>query len=93
MSDTGVVVEYKSQRKDTQNRVPISAHVLREKFGSARRIYSDSKETLKSLWKDVEDDPDIKVNVDNWVNAIRILYGYTPDSSLFLDHTYLYLFS
>jgi type I restriction-modification system DNA methylase subunit len=84
-----IVVEDKSIGKDMRNLVPISAQELKEKFGSKSHIYLDIKENLESLWKEVKDNPDMKVTMDNWANAIGTLYGYNPDISLFLDHTYL----
>jgi hypothetical protein len=75
--------------KHTKNPTPISAQALREKFGSSSDIYPDIKETLESLWKEVKEEQGIKVKVDNWTNTIKTLYGYKPDISLFLDHTYL----
>ncbi len=56
--------------KHTKNLTPISAQALREKFGSSSDIYPDIKETLESLWKEVRDEPGIKVKADNWANTI-----------------------
>jgi type I restriction-modification system DNA methylase subunit len=87
MSGTAVVVEDLS--KDTKNLAPLSAQAFREKFGSTSHIYSDIKENLESFWKEVRDEPGIKTKVDNWASTIGTFYGYKPDISLFLDHTYL----
>ncbi len=67
--------------KHTKNPTPISAQALREKFGASSDIYPDIKETLESLWKEVKEEPGIKVKVDNWTNTIKTLYGYKPDIS------------
>lgn len=53
-----LVVEDISKR--TKNRTPISAQALRDTFGSTSNLYRDIKAVLKSLRKEVEDDPDIK---------------------------------
>ncbi len=44
---------------------------------------------MESLWKEVKEEQGIRVKVDNWTNTFKTLYGYKPDISLFLDHTYL----
>ncbi|MGB2842806.1 MAG: N-6 DNA methylase [Halobacteriota archaeon] len=75
--------------KHPKNLVPISAQALRGIFGSSSDIYPDIKETLETLWKEVTEEPGIKVKADNWTNTIKTLYEYKPDISLFLDHTYL----
>jgi len=87
MSSTAVVVENLS--KDTNNLAPISAHALRAEFGSTSPIYPYVNKTLECLWKEVKDEPGIKAKVDNWASTIGTFYGYKPDISLFLDHTYL----
>lgn len=84
-----MVVEDKPISQDTKNLAPISAQALREEFGSTAYIYLDIKEDLESIWKEVKDNPDMRASMDNWANAIGTLYGYKPDISLFLDHTYL----
>lgn len=75
--------------KDTKNLAPISAQVLREKFGSTSHIYLNIKEKLEFFWKEVKDEPSIKAKMDNWGSAIETLYGYKPDLYLLIDHTYL----
>ena len=75
--------------KDTKNLAPLSAQAFREKFGSTSHIYSDIKENLESFWKEVKDEPGINTKVDNWASTVGTFYGYKPDISLFLDHTYL----
>ena len=87
MSSTAEVVENKPISKDTN--APISAHALRAEFGSASHIYLYVNKTLECLWKEVKDEPGIKAKVDNWASIIGTFYGYKPDISLFLDHTYL----
>lgn len=87
MSSTAVVVENKPISKDTN--APISAHALRAEFGSTSHIYPYVNKTLECLWKEVKDEPGIKAKVDNWASTIGTFYGYKPDISLFLDHTYL----
>jgi len=87
MSSTAVVVENLS--KNTNNLAPISAHALRADFGSTSHIYPYVNKTLECLWKEVKDEPGIKAKVDNWASTIGTFYGYKPDISLFLDHTYL----
>ncbi len=82
-NDTAII------NKDRKNLLPLSAQVLRQKFGSTSHIYLNIKENLESLWKEVKDEPSVKAKVDNWANAIEILYGYKPDIPLFLDHAYL----
>ncbi|MFQ6089722.1 MAG: hypothetical protein ACE5K0_12600, partial [Candidatus Methanofastidiosia archaeon] len=85
------VVENKSKptSKDMKNLSPISAQVLREKFGSTSHIYPNIKENLESLWKEVRDEPNIKTKMNDLTSTIGTLYGYKPDLYLLLDHTYL----
>jgi hypothetical protein len=90
MSSTAVLVENKPISKDTNNNLaPISAHALRAEFGSTSHIYPYVNKTLECLWKEVKDEQGIKAKVDNWASTIGTFYGYKPDISLFLDHTYL----
>ncbi|MCK4476600.1 MAG: SAM-dependent DNA methyltransferase [Methanophagales archaeon] len=71
-----------------ENTIPISARMLSKKFGSASHIYLNSKESLRTLWEEVKDEPNVKAKFDHWLNTFRMLYD-KPDSSLFIDHTYL----
>jgi len=86
-----IIVENKSKlmSKDVNNLVPISAQALREKFGSSSNVYLNIKENIESFWKEVRDEPSIKAKMDNWASTIRTIYGYKPDLSLLVDHTYL----
>jgi len=71
-----------------ENTVPISAQILSKKFGSTSHIYLNSKKSLRTLWEEAKDEPDIKAKFDHWLNTFRMLYD-KPDLSLFIDHTYL----
>ena len=84
-----IVVEDKTLNKHTKNLTPISAQVLKERFGSSSPIYPGIIEVFESLWKEVRDKPGTKIMINSWVTTIGTLYGYKPDISLFLDHTYL----
>ena len=85
------VIEDKSRphTEDMRNLTPISAQTLREKFGSTSYIYPKIKAKLEAFWKEVKDEQSIKTEMDNWASVIRTLYGYKPDVSLLVDHTYL----
>jgi len=86
-----IVVENKSKpvSKNIKNLPPISAQVLREKFGSTGHIYPNIKENLESFWKEVRDEPSIKAERDNWASTIGTFYGDKPDLCLLIDHAYL----
>lgn len=73
----------------SENFLPISAKALREKFGTASNIYSELTKRLKIHLEKVKYEPSIKAKLDDWTNTIETLYGYKPDLSLFVDHTYL----
>jgi type I restriction-modification system DNA methylase subunit len=79
----------KNISKNMKNLTPISVQALRETFGSTSHTYRNIRENLEALWKEVRDEQSIKAKVDSWASTIRTFYGYEPDISLFLDHTYL----
>ena len=67
----------------------MSAQTLSEKFGSTSDLYSEFAGRLKNRLEKVKHEPHIKAKLDNWVSMVETLYGYKPDLSLFVDHTYL----
>ena len=81
--------KFRPHTEDMRNLTPISAQTLREKFGSTSYIYPKIKAKLEAFWKEVKDEQSIKTEMDNWASVIRTLYGYKPDVSLLVDHTYL----
>ncbi len=68
--------------------MPISAQALSDKFGSASHLYSDVKRDLVTLWEEVKDRSDIKLEFDYWLNTFKNIYD-KPSLNLFLDHAYL----
>ena len=73
----------------SENHLSMSAQILNEKFGSTSDMYSELAGRLKNLLEKVKHEPSIKAKLDNWTSIIETLYGYEPDLSLFVDHTYL----
>jgi len=84
-----MAVKNKPISKDLKNFMPISAQLLREKFGSTSYIYFDTKDELKFLWEELKNNPSVMATMDKWANTMETFYGYKPDISLFLDHVYL----
>jgi SAM-dependent methyltransferase len=69
--------------------LPLSAQSLKDKFGSSGHIYFDVKKNLEFLFQKVKDEPKVRAKTSTWSSTITLFYGYKPDISLFLDHTYL----
>lgn len=67
----------------------VSAQALSEKFGTTSDMYKEFMKRLKELLEKISYETSIKAKLDGWTNTIRTLYGYKPNLSLLVDHTYL----
>jgi len=66
-----------------------SAQDLRWRFGPGSPTYFIARESLQSLWREVESEGDVKLKLDLWAKNMEIVYGSKPELDSFIDHTYL----
>jgi len=66
-----------------------SAQDLRWRFGPGSPTYFIARDSLQSLWHEVESEGDAKLKLDLWAKNMEIVYGSKPGLDSFIDHTYL----
>ena len=70
-------------------RIRPTAEDLKWRFGPSSPTYAIAVDELRALWREVEDQSDVKLKLNLWAKSMEIVYGSKPKLISFIDHTYL----
>ncbi|MEM2550438.1 MAG: N-6 DNA methylase, partial [Nitrososphaerota archaeon] len=73
----------------SQPRIRPSAQDLKYRFGPGSPTYFIAIDELRRLWREVENEKDVRLKLDLWTRNMEIVYGNKPELDSFIDHTYL----
>lgn len=73
----------------SKHKVEPTATDLNIKFGLGSPLHLIMIDSFEKMWKEVENDPNVKLKLDLWTKNMEIVYGVSPDIDTFFRHTYL----